>query len=156
MIKRYSDEVPYEKRKYWYFTTHGLGPGTIPGDLKVLEVREGRNNNGTLGDYICLDGVLNTDELKFYDLKEMSPPEDDNVDICKFFTLYLYENGIKPEDIWEENSEIHIVLDGNWKTTHLKCKHLMKDKDYYERDSKNIDPSDQDTYNSEHIFIKCE
>ena len=23
---RYSDEVPYEKRRYWYFTLHGLGP----------------------------------------------------------------------------------------------------------------------------------
>ena len=31
--KRYSDEVPYEKRRYWYFTLHGLGPGTIPTDL---------------------------------------------------------------------------------------------------------------------------
>ena len=33
---RYSDEVPYEKRRYWYFTLHGIGPGTIPKELKVL------------------------------------------------------------------------------------------------------------------------
>lgn len=32
-LKRYSDEVPYEKWRYWYFTLHGLGPGTIPTDL---------------------------------------------------------------------------------------------------------------------------
>lgn len=72
---RYSDEVPYEKRRYWYFTLHGLGPGTIPKDLKVLETREGKNNKGTFGLYICLDGVLNTDELYEYDLKELVPED---------------------------------------------------------------------------------
>lgn len=70
---RYSDEIPYEKRRYWYFTLHGTGPGTIPKDLKVLEVRDGKNNKGSWGTFICLDGILNTEELKEYDLKEMSP-----------------------------------------------------------------------------------
>ena len=73
--KRYSDEVPYEKRRYWYFTLHGLGPGTIPKDLKVLETREGKNDKGTFGLYICLDGVVNTDELYEYDLKELAPED---------------------------------------------------------------------------------
>ena len=73
--KRYSDEVPYEKRRYWYFTLHGLGPGTIPKDLKVLETREGKNDKGTFGLYICLDGILNTDELYEYDLKELVPED---------------------------------------------------------------------------------
>ena len=72
---RYSDEVPYEKRRYWYFTLHGLGPGTIPKDLKVLETREGKNDKGTFGLYICLDGVVNTDELYEYDLKELAPED---------------------------------------------------------------------------------
>lgn len=72
---RYSDEVPYEKRRYWYFTLHGLGPGTIPKDLKVLEIREGKNDKGTFGLYICLDGVVNTDELYEYDLKELAPED---------------------------------------------------------------------------------
>lgn len=75
-ITRYSDVRPYEDRKYWYFTTHGVGPGTIPSDLNVLEVREGQNDKGTWGDFVCLDGVLNTDELSYYDLRELSP---DNV-----------------------------------------------------------------------------
>lgn len=70
---RYSDEIPYEKRRYWYFTLHGTGPGTIPKDLKVLEVRDGKNDKGSWGTFICLDGILNTEELKEYDLKEMSP-----------------------------------------------------------------------------------
>ena len=72
---RYSNEVPYEKRRYWYFTLHGLGPGTIPKDLKVLETREGKNTKGTLGLYICLDEVLSTEELYDYDLIELKPKE---------------------------------------------------------------------------------
>ena len=74
-INRYSDARPYEDRKYWYFTTHGVGPGTVPKDLNVLEVREGQNEKGTWGDFICLDGVLNTDELDYYDLRELSPSD---------------------------------------------------------------------------------
>lgn len=72
-IRRYSDVRPYEDRRYWYFTTHGVGPGTIPSDLNVLEVREGQNDKGTWGDFVCLDGVLNTDELSYYDLRELAP-----------------------------------------------------------------------------------
>lgn len=74
-ITRYSDVRPYEDRKYWYFTTHGIGPGTIPKDLNVLETREGQNDKGTWGTYICLDGVLNTDELNYYDLRELAPQD---------------------------------------------------------------------------------
>lgn len=74
-IKRYSDVVPYEKRKYWYFTTHGVGPGTIPKDLNVLDIKEGQNKKGTWGDFVCLDGVLNTSELQKYDMKEEAPKD---------------------------------------------------------------------------------
>jgi hypothetical protein len=75
-IIRYSDEIPYEKRRYWYFTLHGLGVGCIPKDLHVLETREGKNQKGTLGLFICLDGILNTDELKEYDLVELAPSDE--------------------------------------------------------------------------------
>ena len=71
--KRYSDAVPYEKRKYWYFTTHGLGPGMLPQGVHVLDTQEGQNKKGTWGDFILLDAVLNTDELRQYDLIELSP-----------------------------------------------------------------------------------
>ena len=72
-INRYSDVVPKEDRKYWYFTTHGVGPGSIPKDLNVLDVKEGQNDKGTNGTYVCLDGVLNTDELRKYDMIEKAP-----------------------------------------------------------------------------------
>lgn len=73
MINRYSDVRPYEERKYWYFTTHGVGPGTIPKDLNVLDVQEGQNDKGTWGFYVLLDGVLNTSELREYDMRELAP-----------------------------------------------------------------------------------
>lgn len=68
-VQRYSDVVPYEERGYWYFTKHGLGPGTIPDDLKVLDVVEDDN----FGTYIKLDGILNTSELSYYDMIEKAP-----------------------------------------------------------------------------------
>lgn len=73
-IKRYSDVRPRSERKYWYFTTHGVQPGSIPRDLNVLEIRDGQNNRGTWGTYVMLDGVLNTSELKKYDMRELVPP----------------------------------------------------------------------------------
>lgn len=72
-ITRYSDVVPEEDRKYWYFTTHGVGPGSIPSDLKVLKTQEGKNRKGTEGVFVQLNGVLNTSELKKFDMTELSP-----------------------------------------------------------------------------------
>ena len=64
---RYSDG---KTDKWWYFTTHGVQPGSIPKDLKVLDTID--TDNGT---YVALDGILNTSELKQYDMKEKSPEE---------------------------------------------------------------------------------
>lgn len=75
-IERYSDVVPKEQRKYWYFTTHGVGPGSIPKGVNVLDTKDGKNNKGTRGTFVCLDAVLNTDELKKYDMKEMKPTNE--------------------------------------------------------------------------------
>ena len=75
-IKRYSDVRPYSERKYWYFTTHGVQPGSIPKDLHVLEVRDGENERGTQGTFVMLDGVLNTSELRKYDMRELAPKEE--------------------------------------------------------------------------------
>ena len=78
-VGRYSDNVPYDKRKYWYFTLHGVQPGSIPKDLNVLKVQYGQNDKGTWGTFVCLDGILNTSELKAYDMRELAP-QDDSLD----------------------------------------------------------------------------
>ena len=62
---RYSDG---KSGKWWYFTTHGVQPGSIPKDLNVLDIIG--TDNGT---YVALDGILNTSELKQYDMKEKWP-----------------------------------------------------------------------------------
>lgn len=74
--RRYSDVVPYEKRRYWYWTKHGLGPGTLPKGVNVLDAKDGQNQKGTWGVFVLLDAVLNTDELEQYDLIELAPQED--------------------------------------------------------------------------------
>jgi len=153
--KRYSDEVPYEKRRYWYFTLHGTGPGTIPKDLKVLEVREGQNEKGTWGTYICLDGIVNTSELKEFDLKELIPP-DDETSIEQVIKDYLKHEGWSGsiDCIWEDTDGLHIyVLDGDWKHQHLFLKHLMEQFGYTFV-QENPEPSEDDCYTAEHIYKK--
>lgn len=65
---RYSDG---KDGTWWYFTTHGVQPGSVPKDLHVVDTIE--TSNGT---YVGLDGILNTSELKKYDMKEKTPPKE--------------------------------------------------------------------------------
>ena len=72
---RYSDG---KDGVWWYFTTHGVQPGSIPKDLNVIEIKDTPE-----GTYVALDGILNTSELEEYDMKEKTPPdeiEDDDLD----------------------------------------------------------------------------
>lgn len=152
---RYSDDIPYDKRRYWYFTLHGLGPNTIPKDLKILESRDGLNDKGTKGLYICLDGILNTSELKEFDLKELTPPEEEK-SIEQIIEEYLKDKGWcgMLEGIWEEPDGIHIyVIEGDWKHQHKWLEVLMEEFGYIQTDEIE-EPSDNDAYTSEHIFVK--
>ena len=74
--RRYSDTVPYNERRYWYFTLHGVGVGAIPSHVNVLDIIEGQNDKGTMGEYMCLDAVLNTSELERYGIRELMPPPE--------------------------------------------------------------------------------
>ena len=106
---RYSDARPYEDRKYWYFTTHGVGPGTMPKDLHVLEVREGQNRKGTWGDYVLLDGVLNTDELKTYDMIELAPLDS----ACTKKSVKAGRTKLKPHSEWSnESASRYSIING--------------------------------------------
>ena len=107
-INRYSDVVPYEKRRYWYFTTHGYGPGSLPKDVAILETREGQNKKGTWGDFICLDSVLNTSELRQYDLIELAPEDVKSACGKKKVSASYYEewDGYVDPEIILENSDV--------------------------------------------------
>lgn len=55
--------------EYWYFTRHGMGPGTIPSGVQVLDwYEEGYKT------WMKLDKMLTTSELNDYDLYEEFPP----------------------------------------------------------------------------------
>lgn len=54
--------------KWWYFTTHGIGPGSVPIGIEILDIIDTPN-----GSFFCSDRVLNTSELKWYDIKERVP-----------------------------------------------------------------------------------
>lgn len=53
---------------YWYFTTHGVMPGSIPKGLNIIKIIDKPE-----GTYFLTDRVLTTKSLKYYDIKERSP-----------------------------------------------------------------------------------
>ena len=78
MSKYYSkDESLTEERgnyghkgPFWYYSKHGMGPGTLPKDVKVVDWYEDDDYNT----WVALDSVLTTQELREYELKEQKPP----------------------------------------------------------------------------------
>lgn len=55
---------------FWYLTKHGLGPGMLPKDVKVVDIYEDDDYNT----WVALDSVLTTQELNDYEMKEEKPP----------------------------------------------------------------------------------
>lgn len=56
--------------KYWFKLKHGLGPGTLPRDVEILDhVEDG------MVDFVCLNRFLTTSELNEYDVVEQAPPQ---------------------------------------------------------------------------------
>ena len=61
------------KGPFWYYSKHGMGPGTLPKDVKVVDWYEDDDYNT----WVALDSVLTTQELREYGLKEQKPPIKD-------------------------------------------------------------------------------
>ena len=53
---------------YWYFTTHGVMPGSVPKGLNIIKIIDKPE-----GTYFLTDRVLTTKSLKYYDIKEKDP-----------------------------------------------------------------------------------
>ena len=64
--------------EYWYFTKHGVQPGSIPNNIYVLEIKDTPD-----GTYFKGNRVLTTKELQDYEIKEKSPEliESNNEDM---------------------------------------------------------------------------
>lgn len=103
------------KGPFWYFTTHGVQPGSIPKGVHVLEIRDGQNDKGTMGTFVALDGVLTYDELREYDMKEMSPKIKEGLKENKKLKEELYDIFYDYEDeegyVWRDNKE---EFEGDW------------------------------------------
>lgn len=116
-IKRYSDVVPKENRKYWYFTTHGVQPGSVPKGVNILEIRDGVSKNGMSGTFVCLDAVLNTSELKEYNMKEEVPVEESLNEGTDKITVKLSKDdldGIPVEELHPDYYDLYIKDKGDY------------------------------------------
>ena len=53
---------------YWFFTTHGVQPGSVPRDVDILDIIDTPN-----GSFVKFNRFLSTKELNEYDMKERAP-----------------------------------------------------------------------------------
>lgn len=65
-VQVYSDTE--EDEGYWFFTTHGVQPGSVPRDVDILDVIDTPN-----GSFVKFDRFLSTKELNEYDMVEKAP-----------------------------------------------------------------------------------
>lgn len=126
LIESFNEAFDKEPHEFWYYTKHGLGPGTIPKDVNILDVKEDDN----WGTYIKLDKVLTTDELNYYELKEKEPLTED-IDEQSFNKLkelayelddYI-EDKVWVRDFWFDgqfDTTISFEIYGDWKHDHAR------------------------------------
>ncbi len=58
--------------RYWYYTSHGAGPGSVPRDIDILYTL-----SMPYGDYFLSRQMLNTEELREFDIKEKIPTDEE-------------------------------------------------------------------------------
>ena len=56
--------------RYWYFTRHGVQPGSVPKYVNILDIIDTPE-----GSYFLADGVILTNDLRDYDIKERKPED---------------------------------------------------------------------------------
>lgn len=54
--------------RYWYFTRHGVQPGSVPKYVNILDIVDKPE-----GSYFLADGVILTKDLRDYEIKERKP-----------------------------------------------------------------------------------
>lgn len=69
-----SESSNVNNMKYWYFTKHGVQPGSIPKYVNVLDIIDKPE-----GSYFLTDTIINTNDLHEYEIKEAIP---EDVDSC--------------------------------------------------------------------------
>ena len=72
--------------EYWYFTKHGVQPGSIPNNIDVLEIKDTPD-----GTYFKGNRVLTTKELQDYEIKEKSPEMKESIERAYKMVEYTYD-----------------------------------------------------------------
>ena len=72
--------------EYWYFTKHGVQPGSIPNNIDVLEIKDTPD-----GTYFKGNRVLTTKELQDYEIKEKSPEMKESITPEYKMVEYTYD-----------------------------------------------------------------
>lgn len=62
---------------FWYFTKHGVQPGSVPKDINILDVLDAKDGTGS---YFLSDKVIDTKQLNEYELKELGPDTEYNTE----------------------------------------------------------------------------
>ena len=117
--------------RYWYFTRHGVQPGSVPKYVNILDIVDKPE-----GSYFLADGVILTKDLRDYDIKERKP--EDSV---------TSSTRIEYSDILEEIRE----------QCNTKLIHIMAQYGFDEKEAKEysrVDASIDDQYGR--IEIGCE
>lgn len=101
---------------YWYFTTHGVMPGSVPKYINILDVIDKPE-----GSYFLADGIIKTEDLKRFEIKERSPKDiQSSTEISPSFVLRtdtwremiqaLEAEGYSVDSAYRRRPEKHITL----------------------------------------------
>ena len=77
---------------YWYFTRHGIAPGSVPKNIYIWS--SFRANNG---DYFVSSDIINSKDLKEFEIKEKQPeleiiPEKSRIAIQEYINNPISKN----------------------------------------------------------------
>lgn len=103
-------------QKYWYFTRHGVMPGSVPKYINILDVIDKPE-----GSYFLADGIIKTEDLKRFEIKEKSPKDiQSSTEISPSFVLRtatwremvqaLEAEGYSVDSAYRRRPEKHITL----------------------------------------------
>lgn len=101
----YSNEE-YLYKPYWYFTTHGVMPGSVPKYVQILGVVDADN-----GSYFATDRIIYTKDLREYEIIEKAPeldivPEKVRINIQNWIENPIEESlmqDIQADHAWVKN-----------------------------------------------------
>lgn len=142
----YYDHQP--RPDYWYFTTHGVMPGSWPKGANVLDIIDTPN-----GSYVHTDKLLKTEALKKFDLKERWPSDAllaqyERGNTIKAHTSVRSSRIVAASDIQNIKSDVATTLDAIFREAIDNAMDNLAHEMAYQVKSYNADWCEQDGYAS--------